>query len=287
MFRTNDRVTRSPDPEAIFSETGSIASKTGSIAPKTEPSAGSTDHIHTKEAAAKSPASGQADEIPFTVDEVYAVARTMNLDESDNLALGNDTLLALDRLFLNGAKTLSEQDLQNLRELIQAGLPGETGQKAAKVATDYYNYLAAQSQLMATHRPKEGSANRLSGEQLYRELRQLQTMHMGEEVADQLFRTADAQFAYMTQALRLQTNTDLTQAQKLDEAQKLGEALQEASIGVADWPQRRDRFQVEKRLIVEAALPKSEKRAQVQALLKRHFRPYELEHIKHLQLDNL
>lgn len=275
-LRTIDTVTQSPNATAALTNTDTITNATDRI-----------PYANAKDAATTTPDSEQTREIPFTVDEVYVLVQTVNLDETGNLALGNDTLLALDRLFLNGDKKLSEQDLRNLRELIEAGLPGETGGKAAGVATDYYDYLEAQTQLTATHRPEEGSASGLSGEQLYRELRQLRAMHLGQDVADQLFRTADAQFTYMTQARDLQTDNNLSQEQKLAEVHKLGEALQEASIGISNWPQRRNQFLTEKRRIVEAALAESAKQDQIQTLLKRNFRPDELEQIKHLKLDNL
>lgn len=255
--------------------------------PGVQPTVPDRRHQDNQNHQSEAEATRQEHEIPFTADGIYAVVQAISQDDTGHLVLGNDTLLALDRVFINGDKTLSHQDLQTLSELIRVGLPGEAGERAAEVATDYYRYLEDRNRLTASHKPQEGAALRLSGEQLYQELRQLRTMHLGEDVANQLFRAADAQFVYMSQARQLQEDTNLTQDEKLKKVQRMDDELQEASIGIDNWPERHRRFQEEKQRILDAALSREEKRAQVSTLLEREFRPYELEKIEHLELDAL
>ncbi len=232
--------------------------------------------------AAETPQPDEAIDIPFDADAIFTALQNVRVDANGNVIVDDLALEALNESLQYGQLELSEQNLADLRELIKVGLPGKAGEQTAQIVTNYYGYLEAKNELNSG----PGDVEQASFEQQYRELQQLRERHLGADVAGQLFQAKDARARYMFEAQRIQDDPTLTAEEKLQRVNGLNQKMQESSINVDNWPDRYQRFQEEKRRILEAGLSEDDKRSQVRSLMHRHFQPDEIERINHLRLDS-
>lgn len=228
------------------------------------------------------------DDIPFNADGLYEALQNVRIDANGDVILDAEALNALNRTLQHGAVELSEQNLADLRELIQVGLPGKAGEQTARVVTDYYQYLGAQEEFNDMYETHPTEATDVADfERQYEELQALRKLYLGKEVAEQLFAEADAGARYMLDVRKIESDPGLTEEEKARELEALNTRLQNDTIAVDNLSERRAGFQEERQRILDAGLSEAEKQAQVKALLEQHFEPAEREKIRHLGLDDL
>lgn len=265
-----------PDPAPAPAEPGTLAS------------AWQWPDDNTGSTTADGTAVAAADSIPFSADGLYEALQNVRIDANGDVILDGEALNALNRTLRHGAVELSEQNLADLRELIRVGLPGKAGEQTARVVTDYYQYLGAEEEFNDMYETNSGEpADPEVFQRQYEELQALRELYLGEEVAKQLFAEADAGVRYMLDVRRIESDPALTDEEKTRELEALNTRLQNETIAVDNWNERRASFQEERQRILDAGLSEAEKQAQVKALLEQHFEPEEREKIRHLGLDDL
>ncbi|MBA1146893.1 hypothetical protein H0Z60_07440 [Ectothiorhodospiraceae bacterium WFHF3C12] len=234
------------------------------------------------------PSNAVDDEHPFTIRAVRESLRNVRLDANGDVILDDRARQALNRSLEYGRLPLDELALAELQALIRERLPGKAGEQTAEVVGDYYRYLQAEEQYMSTTGEAPAADKAIAThEARYRRLRQLRAQYLGPDAARQLFRTSDANAAYMFRAHRIQLDPDLSEEEKLAKVDALHAELQHAYIHIDNWDERHARFQAEKARILRAGLSEADKRAQVGELLRQAFRPEELEQIEHLHLGDI
>lgn len=224
-------------------------------------------------------------EIPFNADAIYVALQNVRLDQNGDVILDDRALDALNDAFQRGELEFTRQNLSDLQELINAGLPGKAGEQTARIATDFYHYLEAQEEFIAAYEAQNAEeASVEAAERQYQQLQQLRSRYLGDNVASQLFKAENAHFEYMMEAKRIQKDPSLTEEEKVEKALELNKKLETATVNVSNFAERRERFLSEKQRILDAALSAQEKKAQVESLLLRHFAADELQEIEHLDL---
>lgn len=240
------------------------------------------------DAAAERDPLNNMDTIPFSADALYEALQNVRIDKNGDVILDNEALEALNRTLQYGGVELNRQNLADLQELIKVGVPGKAGEQTAEIVVDYYRYLEAEDEFNALYE-QQGSTADLSNDayaQQYEELKALRTLYLGQEVAAELFATADASAYYMFEAQQLEADTTLSADDKAERQKTLNDRLTDATVPVDNWRQRYSVFLADKQRIVNAGLADQEKKAQVERLMKQHFNPDELAKVRYLQLDS-
>ena len=112
-------------------------------------------------------------------------------------------------------------------------------------------------------------------------------VYLGAEIADHLFKTANANARYMFDSMKLEANTDLSEAEKKQQQAQIIERHAEKSINVNNWNDRFQAFSGDKQNILNSSISDDEKRDQLTALMHQHFNYEELDYVHHLKLDSL
>lgn len=271
----------------------SVATQPTSVAPDDAAEAGTIAAVwqwqSMADATAKGDEKNSTETIPFNADALYDAFQNVRIDENGDVILDNQALEALNRTLQYGVVELSDQNLANLQELIKIGVPGKAGEQTADIVVDYYRYLEAEDEYNAIYE-QPGSVAEMSTDayaQQYEELKALRALYLGQEVAAQLFETADASARYMFEAQRLEADASLTGEEKAQRLEALNDRLTDETVAVDNWRKRYDAFLAEKRLIIDAGLAEQEKKAQVEQLMQQHFSASELEKVRHLQLGTI
>ncbi|TVP54214.1 MAG: hypothetical protein EA349_12090 [Halomonadaceae bacterium] len=225
-------------------------------------------------------------DIPFSAEGIYTALQEVRIDRNGNVVLDNRALEALQQALDYGNVDLGGQDLADLQELIQVGLPGKAGEQTARIVVDFYHYMEAEKTLNSMLAP---SLSAYSGDEAFQhqheELQVLREQYLGQEVAEALFATADATANYMFAARQIQEDDSLSHEEKARKSAELHEQLQRDIIPIDNWETRRQEFQADKQRILDAGLAEQEKQSQIEALMQQHFEPEEREQIRHLQID--
>jgi hypothetical protein len=227
--------------------------------------------------------------IPFNADALYDALQNVRIDENGDVILDNQALEALNSTLQYGEVELSDRNLANLQELIKIGVPGKAGEQTADIVVDYYRYLGAEDEFNAMYEQPSAAADMSTDAyaQQYEELKALRAMYLGQDVAEQLFETADASARYMFEAQKLEADASLTDDEKAERLQTLNDRLTDETVPVDNWRERYDAFLAEKRRIIDAGLAEQEKSAQVEQLMQQHFSASELKKVEHLQIGTI
>jgi len=226
--------------------------------------------------------------IPFSADALYEALQNVRIDDNGDVVLDNEALEALNRSLQYGEVELNSQNLADLQELIKVGVPGKAGEQTAEIVVDYYRYLEAEDEFNALYE-QQGSPADAGNEayaQQYEELKALRALYLGQDVAAELFATADASARYMFEAQQLEADPTLSADDKAERLKTLNDRLIDATVPVDNWRQRYSHFLSEKQRIMEAGLADQEKKVQVERLMQQHFNPDELAKVRYLQLDS-
>lgn len=159
----------------------------------------------TKESGADSDS-----EIPFDIVFIYDALQNVKLDKNENVIVDHDALTALNETLDSNVLVLDQLGLDKLRTLIKIGLPGKAGEQAARIVTDYYNYLEAKKDFNQIYPTAESLQEHRSQ---YSEMLALRNLYLGEDVAQRLFEQEDLDAEYMFSAMKELAAKDSVKAQ--------------------------------------------------------------------------
>ncbi len=232
---------------------------------------------------------GQIDEqasmndAPFTEESVYAALQSIRLDDNQDIILDNEALAALDESLDFHGQELSSEQLIALQDIIRTGLPGKTGEQAAQIVADYYQYLGASKEFNDIY---ESSMDSENFEARYEELASLRSLYLGQDVAEQLFRVSDANARYMFDMMLIDNDAEASEEDKQLMRDQVSETHLQQTIDIPDWSNRYQAFAAQKQTIIASGITDAEKRRQLSQLLRQHFSSTEVAKIQHLQLDS-
>ncbi|MEX1034008.1 MAG: lipase secretion chaperone [Cellvibrionaceae bacterium] len=219
-------------------------------------------------------ASSQATAL-FDITYIYDALRTVRLDDNGEVMLDDIALRSLDEALDHGNLELTSADLEELQELIRAGLPGEAGEQTAKIVGDYYRFLQAKKEFNAVY-TAPGIENDYESE--YEELRALRDLYLGRDVANQLFAETDRDARFMIRSMQLEADSSLSPEERQARQRKLAEDHYRPDI--PRWEQRYSAFQKEKQHILDAGLTEEQQQEQIEQLLNSHFDTEEIAAVK-------
>jgi len=221
---------------------------------------------------------------------VYSALQRVRLDSQNNVIVDHEALIALNATLDDSRLQLDEQALSELQLIIKQGLPGNAGDDVAKIVTDYYHYLTASKEFNAIYEADYSTAEVIENtiedhEANYRELIALRELYLGNDTANKLFSTSDANAAYMFDMLKIEQANNLSNEEKQQQSAEIVERHTEQTINITNWNQRHADFLASKQNILSASIDDEEKQMQLTELMHQHFNSEELAHISHLQLD--
>jgi lipase chaperone LimK len=228
---------------------------------------------------------------PFTQESVYNALKSVKLDNNGELIIDNDALKSLNQTFEKLAAVLEPDHLFELQDIIRQGLPGPAGEQVAQITADFYNYLGAQKEFEALYEVENTLAsdqdNTLEQQTAqYNELLALQALYLGEDVANKLFATSNANARYMFDSLAIDNNDTLTDEEKKQQHAENIQRHAKGTIAINDWNQRHSHFLTDKQYVLDSSLSHEEKQIQIRQLMNQHFNTEELKLVRHLQLDS-
>ena len=226
----------------------------------------------------------------FSEESVYSALQRVRLDSQNNVIVDHEALIALNATLDDSRLQLDEQALSELQLIIKQGLPGNAGDDVAKIVTDYYHYLAASKEFNAIYEADYSTAEVIENtiedhEANYRELIALRELYLGNDTANKLFSTSDANAAYMFDMLKIEQANNLSNEEKQQQSAEIVERHNQQTIPISNWNQRHADFLASKQNILSASIDDEEKQMQLTELMHQHFNSEELAHISHLQLD--
>ncbi|GGY70348.1 lipase secretion chaperone [Marinobacter zhanjiangensis] len=156
--------------------------------------------------------------IPFKLEEVaYALSR-VELDENGDIVLNESAQMVLEQAFMDSGTTLNEQQLEELKTMIEAGLGGQAGEQAVQITEKFYRYSNAFREISDTLAVR-GDPQSLRND--YDQIARLRRTHLGPELADQLYGREEQLTRYTLEVMALQADPDLTPEQRKEKQQEL------------------------------------------------------------------
>ena len=198
--------TARPEPAAkpdtrLFSESV-LSASAPDPAPATEPDATADETLN----------------IPFQIEHVAHALSQVELDDDGNVVINESAQLILEQAFMDSRVTLDEQQLEELKAVIEAGLEGPAGAQAVEVAEKFYRYSNAYREVADT------LAMRTDPESLradYEQVERLRRTHLGPELADQLYGREQQLTRYTLEIMALQSEPDLTPEQRSEKQKEI------------------------------------------------------------------
>jgi len=232
--------------------------------------------------------SDNTSDLPFTQESVYKALHAVKLDDNGDIIIDDDALTALDTTLNHNQLKLDDEALEELQSMIRKGLPGNAGEQTAEIVANYYQYLGATSEFNSLYDTRNSSDQTIDDyETQYNELLALRELYLGEEVANQLFKTSNANSQYMFDSMVLEANTSLSVIEKKQQQAKIIERHAEKTINVDNWNVRFREFLNDKQNVRNSYLSDDDKRDQITSLMHQHFTDEELKYVNHLRLDSL
>lgn len=178
---------------------------------------------------------------------------------------------AIDVFVASLPEDLGNGDLDAISAMIEAQLAGPEAEDLAFVITHLYRLEQEEARLVEEAGPVTSMADQLETQE---RLSQLRERWFGPELSTILFGGTDAADAGSGQAPP--ENVHGVSEEEGTPAELAEEQTELADIESA-WEQRYQRFLAEKQVIVRAGLDQSEKDLQIEALLRQHYSPREIE----------
>ncbi|MFT5716679.1 MAG: lipase chaperone LimK [Oleiphilaceae bacterium] len=224
----------------------------------------------------------------FTQESVYKALHAVKIDDNGDIIIDNDALTALNAALENSEFKLDNETLERLQDIIKQGLPGNAGDQTAQIVADYYQFLGAKSEFNTLYESRDDPDRNIENhEAQFNELLALREVYLGNEVADKLFASDNANAQYMFDSMKLEANTNLSEEEKKLLQVEIIERHAEKTINVNNWNERFQSFSADKQHVLNSSLSDDGKRDQLTSLMHQHFSYEELDYVKHLQLDSL
>lgn len=166
--------------------------------------------------------------IPFQLEQVaYALSR-VDVDENGDLVINEAAQTVLEQAFLDARVTMDEQQLEELKAMIEAGLDGPAGIQAVEVAEKYYRYSNAFREISDTLAMR-GDPRSLRND--YEQVTRLRRTHLGPELAEQLYGREEKLTRYTLEVMEIQADPNLTPEQRAEKQEALFDRYPEVSPG--------------------------------------------------------
>lgn len=165
--------------------------------------------------------------LPFTSQSVHDALYAVKIDDNGDIILDTDALISLDEALERIYNQLDSESTLKLEGLIRDALPGKVGEQTAKLVSDYSDFLKAKEQFSLLHENTiyvdgvESVAKVERDETLYGDLQALREVHLGTDVAEQLFQEHDATAQYMFDSMKLGLDDSLSPEVKEQRRQEI------------------------------------------------------------------
>lgn len=224
----------------------------------------------------------------FDVEYIFSALSEVRIDRDGELVLDGETLDLLEAAVSKLTDDLSESEVAELQELIALGLPGEAGDEAAKIFSDYYQYRSAEREFLNASPGSDIAGINSSFEQL----RALRQAHLGYDVAEKLYGEEERASMFMIRAMKIQEDPNLSEEEKELQQLQLAEELEAhmdseqapVEAETAQWLVRFENFAQQRQYILDAGLSKAEQDKQIEDLLKQHFATNEIPKARNYRL---
>lgn len=185
----------------------------------------------------------------------------------NDFQLDIESRAAINALVASIPEGLSSEDLDRVYAMIERRLSTPEAEDVAFIITHLYRLEQEEARLMRERGPVTTMAGQLEAQE---ELSRLRDQWFGPELSEKLFSGTDD----------VQSRSGEIQADDLGD-EKPPETLTDEQAELAelegDWEERYQRFLAERQVIDNAGLDQAEKDQQIEALLRQHYAPEELE----------
>lgn len=217
-----------PDPATPAESTETRASEPQPTAPETEQASDEAPRLFSEsmlnagddepEAPAQAEAQDEALNVPFELEQVaYALSR-VEVDENGDIVINEAAQTVLEQAFLDARATMDEQQLEELKTMIAAGLDGQAGSQAAEIAEKFYRYSNAFREISDTLAVR-GDPESLRKD--YDQIARLRRTHLGPELADELYSREEKLTRYTLEVMEIQADEDLSPEQRSERQEEL------------------------------------------------------------------
>ncbi len=224
------------------------------------------------------------DNVEFDVQRIHDALAQIRLDENNRIVFNTQVLGSLREALEYSDLDWTEARLNEFIDIVSKGLPGETGEQAATVIRNFYDYLQAKEQTLKLQ-PEDQSME--AQRKLYDELSSLRELYLGPEVAAALYAEEDAITEYFFTTIALAEDPALSMEEKLRKQAIASDTLQNRKPNITNWDARYQSFAQEKQAILNAAISPTEKQKQINQLIQQHFNAQEQAQAEHLNLNGM
>lgn len=180
------------------------------------------------EAPAEEQAREEESDTPFDLEQVaYALSR-VDVDESGDIVINEAAQTVLEQAFFDARTTMNEQQLEELKTMIEAGLGGQAGAQAVEIAEKFYRYSNAFREVSDTLAVR-GDPGSLRDD--YEQITRLRRTHLGPELAEKLYGKEEQLTRYTLEVMELQADEDLTPEQLSEKQQELASRYEDVLPG--------------------------------------------------------
>ena len=157
-------------------------------------------------------------DLPFKLEQVADALSRVELDENGDIVLNETAQTVLEQAFLDARVTMNEQQLEELKIMIEAGLEGQAGEQAVQIAEKFYRYSNAFREISDTLAVR-GDPQSLRND--YEQIARLRRTHLGPELADELYHREEQMARYTLDVMAIQADPDLTPEQRTERQREL------------------------------------------------------------------
>lgn len=217
------------DEQAVEQQTEPAAPQTQQATTEPETRLFSDSMLAAEEDEPEEPAEPEQAEdegnIPFKLEQVANALSHIELDENGDVVLNETAQTVLEQAFLDARSTMNEEQLAELKTMIEAGLGGQAGEQAVEIADKFYRYSNAYREISDTLavRPDPDSLRND-----YDQIARLRRTHLGPELADQLYAREEQMTRYTLEVMAIQADEDLTPEQRKEKQQEVASRYPEA-----------------------------------------------------------
>lgn len=156
--------------------------------------------------------------VPFELAQVAHALSRVEVDENGDIVLNEAAQAVLEQAFLDARAIMNEQQLAELKTMIEAGLEGQAGAQAVEIAEKFYRYSNAFREIFDTLAVR-GDPRSLRND--YEQVARLRRTHLGPELAEELYGREEQMTRYTIEVMAIQADTDLTPEQRSEKQQEL------------------------------------------------------------------
>lgn len=179
----------------------------------------------------------------FDAEGIFEATQKVRVDESGNVILDHEAMLALNEALGQQGLDLDTLSLAQLKDLIQVAMPGKAGSQVALVVGNYYEYLKAKQEFESLNQDNHLNQDY---EQRKASIQALRESYLGAEVSDKLFAQSDAESEFMRANFELASNKELTGKERQKQKAEIQTKYVSSVIEANGWDDRYEKFITDK-----------------------------------------